>query len=216
MRFAGRVPFLDRLFGTDRPTPARRPPYRPPAYPTPATAFPTPPPPGMTPPASTDEAALERYRYLLRTAPPAALEQVHAEAFAKLTVAQRQQVLRDMSAALPSYERPTSTDPRSMARAATRAEYMKPGFMERTIGRQGGRPNGQYLGAGNNSPLLGAIIGFTIGSTLAAPFIWPDVAGGSGADVGSAGAMGGDAGGAGGGDFGSSGDFGGGFGDFGF
>ena len=32
-----------------------------------------------------DEIAVERYRYLLRTAPPETLEQVHAEAFAKLT-----------------------------------------------------------------------------------------------------------------------------------
>ena len=36
---------------------------------------------------STDEQAIARYRYLLRTAPPEAIEQAHAEAFAQLTPA---------------------------------------------------------------------------------------------------------------------------------
>jgi hypothetical protein len=34
---------------------------------------------------SADEQAVERYRYLLRTAPPETIEEAHAEAFAKLT-----------------------------------------------------------------------------------------------------------------------------------
>src|SRR5690349_9236566 len=38
----------------------------------------------------SDEQALERYRYLLRTAPPEQIEQAHAEAFAQLTPDQRQ------------------------------------------------------------------------------------------------------------------------------
>jgi hypothetical protein len=33
----------------------------------------------------SDEAAVERYRYMLRTAPPETIELAHAEAFAKLT-----------------------------------------------------------------------------------------------------------------------------------
>ena len=32
-----------------------------------------------------DEVAVERYRYMLRTAPPETLEHAHAEAFAKLS-----------------------------------------------------------------------------------------------------------------------------------
>src|SRR5688500_3234244 len=36
-----------------------------------------------------DAQALERYRYMLKTAPPETLEQAHAEAFAKLTPEQR-------------------------------------------------------------------------------------------------------------------------------
>ena len=33
----------------------------------------------------TDQQAVERYRYLLQTAPPEAIEQAHAEAFSRLT-----------------------------------------------------------------------------------------------------------------------------------
>ena len=49
-------------------------------------------------PARADEIAIERYRYLLRTAPPETIEQAHAEAFAKLTPAQRAQVFQELSA----------------------------------------------------------------------------------------------------------------------
>ena len=70
----------------------------------------------------TNEQALERYRYLVRTAPPDAIEQAHEEAFAKLTPEQRRLALRDASAAVPEHERTGGDDPRSLARMATRAE----------------------------------------------------------------------------------------------
>jgi hypothetical protein len=38
-------------------------------------------------PTDADEQALQRYRYMLRTAPPETIEQAHEEAFAKLTPA---------------------------------------------------------------------------------------------------------------------------------
>ena len=44
-----------------------------------------------------DEIAVDRYRYLLRTAPPEAVEEVHAEAFAKLTPQQRRMVFEELS-----------------------------------------------------------------------------------------------------------------------
>ena len=57
-----------------------------------------------------DEAAIERYRYMLRTAPPETVEQAHAEAFAKLTPEQRRKVLADLSAEVPpaNGRRPTT------------------------------------------------------------------------------------------------------------
>ena len=53
----------------------------------------------------TDQQAVERYRYLLKTAPPEAIEQAHAEAFSRLTPDQRRMVLEQLSAQLPLSER---------------------------------------------------------------------------------------------------------------
>ncbi|MCD5346926.1 hypothetical protein [Agromyces sp. S2-1-8] len=199
--------FFDRLFGA--PEPQR----------------PVPPAPGrgLTP----DELAIERYRYLLRTAPPEAIEQVHAEAFAKLTPEQRQQVYRALADQAPAGERLVSDDPSALARAATRQELRAPGSMERAFSNAGAQGGPQ--GAGRPGPsfgqmfggsLLGSIAGVVVGTAIA-DAILPDPAsfdaGGAdaGADAGSVeagGDTGGDFGGFG-GDFGG-GDFGG--GDFGF
>src|SRR5688500_2071354 len=82
---------------------------------------------------STDEQAIERYRYLLRTAPPETVEEAHAEACAQLSPEQRQMVLQELSRELPESERAAqySDDPRSLARMATRAEMRRPGTLER-------------------------------------------------------------------------------------
>ncbi|KAA9110869.1 hypothetical protein [Microbacterium rhizomatis] len=197
--------FWDRLMGNDDA--ARQAPTRATGYDRPAQA-------ANQPPRSEDEIAIERYRYLLRTAPPETIEQVHAEAFAKLTEPQRQQVLADLSAGLSAAERPASTDPQSMARAATRAESMNPGFMERTLGSGGGR-QGPGFGAMVGSSILGTVAGYVIGSALVSAFMEPAFAydegyGDGSADASATDAGSADAGGAdwGGGDFGG-GDFGG-------
>jgi hypothetical protein len=88
---------------------------------------------------TSDEQALERYRYMLRTAPPETLEQAHAEAFAKLTPEQRQQVLSELTNAAPAAERDAVAatsidDPRALARVATRTEVRQPGTLERSLG----------------------------------------------------------------------------------
>ena len=149
-----------------------------------------------------DQRAIERYRYLLQTAPPADIERAHEEAFERLTPEQRAVVLRQLSAKLPSSEL-GGDDPKSLARAATRAEMREPGTMERTFGG-GGVP-------GLGSMFLATLAGGFIGSSIANSF---DDGGGSD-DLGAGaegGDPGGDAGGDAGGDFGG-GDFGG--GDFG-
>jgi hypothetical protein len=129
---------LDRLLG--RRPPARR------GYGTP----PPPPPPGVA--RSADEQAVERYRYLLRTAPPDQIEQAHAEAFAQLTPEQRRQVLEQLSAA---GERPRGADPRDLARAATRAELRRPGILERVFGGYGPGYGGPGYGGGYGGPGYG-------------------------------------------------------------
>jgi len=123
-------------------------------------------------PASADEQAIERYRYLLRTAPPEAVEQAHAEALARLTPEQRAEVLRRFSGALPPSElgEARSGDPGALARAATRAEVREPGFLERTLGR-GGMGMGAGAGGVFGSSLLGSLAGTFLGTAIAAHFL---------------------------------------------
>ncbi|MCU1438290.1 MAG: hypothetical protein JWP66_1377 [Naasia sp.] len=205
--------FLDRLLGRDEPEQ-----YRPDGRPQQRGRA-----------RSDDEVAIERYRYLLRTAPPETIEQVHAEAFAQLTPDQRRQVYEELTR---GPEAPTGDDPESLARSATRTEMRRPGTLERSFGggmggaRMGGGGMGPSFGSMVGSSLLGTVAGYVIGSALVSAFL-PDMGGGDYAD-GAAGADdagaaeaggadgggdgGGDSGGFGGGDFGG-GDFGG--GDFG-
>jgi hypothetical protein len=184
--------FLDRLLGR-----STGPESRPPRH---ASA--------AAPGELTDEQALERYRYLVRTAPPEAIEQAHEEAFAKLTPEQRGIALRELSAAVPEHERTGGDDPRSLARMATRAETSQPGTVERAFGGGGG-----MLG-GMGGTLLGSFAAAFAGS-LVAQSLFSELGGeeadaeGEGAEA-DTGDVGGDAGG---GDFGG-GDVGG--GDVGF
>ena len=163
----------------------------------------------------TDDQALERYRYMLATAPPEDIERAHEEAFARLTPEQRRQALQALAAHVPASEL-RSDDPASLARAATRAEMREPGTIERAWGSGGA---GFGLGSWFMATLAGSFIGTAIAQSF---FADPGVAdAASGTDAGtqttdadwSEGAS--DGGDFGGGDFGG-GDLGGGFGDIGF
>jgi hypothetical protein len=175
---------------------------------------------------SDDEVAIERYRYMLRTAPPDQVEQAHAEAFEKLTPQQRQQVLADLSAEVPPGERAQSDDPRSLARMATRAEMRQPGTMERALGGGrggGGIGMGGLIAGGLLASVAGAFVGTAIadamfdsndsGESTDASADGGDAGGDAGGDSG--GDAGGDAGGDYGGSYGDGGGFDGGGGDFG-
>lgn len=199
--------FLDRLFGTE-PQPA--------APPVPARV------PVGAGARSQDEIALERYRYLLRTAPPETIEQVHREAYGQLTDEQRTMLLTELSSSAPAGEAPRSNSPDDLAQAATRAELRQPGTLERTYQAP------SFL-AMFGSSMLGSIAGYVVASAIMSAFLPADAGGGAdaGADSGAGDAGATDAGDAGagsdsgfGGDFGAGGDFGGGFdgggfGDFG-
>ena len=151
-----------------------------------------------------DQGAIERYRYMLRTAPPDDIERAHAEAFAQLNAEQRATVLRELSAQVPPSESATSDDPQSLARMATRAEMRQPGTIERTFaGVQGPGLGGMFL-----STLAGAFVG----TAIAGAFFDNDAgaAEGSETDSGAADTDAGGDGDVGGGDVGD-----GGFGDFG-
>jgi hypothetical protein len=123
-----------------------------------------------TPPSSgqlTDEQAVERYRYLLRTAPPEAIEAAHAEAFAPLTAEQRRLVLEGLRGDLPPQERTERDDPRSLARLATRAELRRPGTLERTFGGMNASGTGIGLGGFVAADFLSTIAGVVVGSAIA-------------------------------------------------
>ena len=146
------------------------------------------PPAQAAPDELTDEQALERYRYLVRTAPPDAIEQAHEEAFAKLTPEQRRSALRDLSAAVPEHERAEGDDPRSLARMATRAEVNRPGTVERAFGGGAGMLGGTLLGS-----FAAAFAGTLVAQSLFSELSGEDAGGET--DGGAEGDAGGDAGG---------------------
>ncbi|PZQ91964.1 MAG: hypothetical protein DI534_03205 [Leifsonia xyli] len=161
--------FLDRLFGTEGPQ----------ARTTASSASAT---------RSDDERALERYRYLLRTAPPETIEQVHAEAFARLTDSQRALIYEELSRGAGTGERPLSSEPATLARSATRAELRQPGALERSLsGSSAGiTPGGPGFGSMLASSLLGTVAGYVIGSALVSAFLPWDAADASATDASSA------------------------------
>ena len=123
-----------------------------------------------------DKQALERYRYLLRTAPPGDIERAHQEAFAQLTPEQRAEVLRQLAEHVPASE-VGGDDPKSLARTATRAEMRQPGTIERALGA--GAPG---LGSMFLSTLAGAFVGSAIANA-----VFDDDGGSDGDDSGDAG-----------------------------
>ena len=127
-------------------------------------------------PHDPDQLAVERYRYLLRTAPPEQLEQAHEEAFASLTPDQRRMVLDALRREVePAESRGVTEDPRELARLATRAEVRHPGTIERAFGAQSGSRGGSGTGTGGTGGLVfggflptlaGAFMGTAIASVL--------------------------------------------------
>ena len=140
--------FLDRLFGRHQPEEQQMPANRP-TYPGQPHDQPL-----------TDEQAIERYKYMLRTAPPETIEQAHEEAFAKLTPEQRQMVLDQLTAVTPENERTSNPqDSRTLARMATRAEVRQPGTLVNIFGKPleapGGTGGGTGYGPSNAAPNYG-------------------------------------------------------------
>jgi len=122
-----------------------------------------------------DAQAIARYRYLLRTAPPEAIEQAHAEAFAQLTPEQRRRLLDELAADMPEAERNAAwrsgDQPGALARVATRAELREPGTMERAWNRMSASPApGMGLGGMFAGSFLASMAGTVLGSVMAQQF----------------------------------------------
>ena len=121
-----------------------------------------------------DRAAIGRYNYLLKTAEPEQLEQVHRDAFTRLTPAQREQVNAQLRSELPANEAPVSSSANDLARAATRGEAKNPGFLRKVFAKPAGRgAMGAVAGAGIGAAggLLAAVAGGAVLSTVAAPLL---------------------------------------------
>jgi hypothetical protein len=115
---------------------------------------------GASPGRDADAQALERYQYLVRTAPPQVMEQVHREAFSRLTPEQRRKALSELNASMPPGERLTRDDPAALARLATRAELMRPGTVVSAFGGPG------FGGIGMGGLLAGGLLTSFVGSAM--------------------------------------------------
>lgn len=80
--------------------------------------------------ATPDQRILDRYRYLLRTAPLETIEAAHEDAFASLSDEQRASVYEELSRGVGTGERPLSSEPATIARSASRRESRRPGALE--------------------------------------------------------------------------------------
>ena len=126
--------------------------------------------PGAHGPADADRQAIARYDYLMQTADPHQVERIHAEAFARLTPAQRHAVMQRMQTELPQHEQPRSADPVELSRAAGRSEARRPGSMRSVLAKvgTGGAVAGVAVGAVG---ILGAVAAGAVVSSVAGPLL---------------------------------------------
>jgi hypothetical protein len=117
-----------------------------------------------------DRAAIARYDYLLQTADPHRVEEIHREAFSRLTPAQRSQVQERMNAELPPHERPSSSSAFDLARAAGRTEAAGPGRMRGLLSRVRGVGTAGVVG-GAAVGVLGVVAVGAVSSAVAAPLL---------------------------------------------
>lgn len=126
--------------------------------------------PGAQASSDADRQAIARYDYLMRTAEPHQIEQIHAESFARLTPAQREAVLQRMQTELPPHEQPRSASAADLSRAAARSEARQPGSMRSTLAKvgAGAAVAGVAVGAVG---ILGAVAASAAVSSVAGPLL---------------------------------------------
>jgi hypothetical protein len=130
-------------------------------------------PPRSAVTSDPDAQAVERYRYLLRTAPPDELERAHSEAFERLTPEQREIARRDLEGTVPPSEAPRSTGAADLARAATRAEMRAPGTLERSFASGPAAPG---LGGSFLQTFAAVFIATSVADALFGSYGYPDSA----------------------------------------
>ncbi|KQX07756.1 MULTISPECIES: hypothetical protein [unclassified Leifsonia] len=144
---------IDTLFGRKRREPAGPAPFTP-------------------KPGTDDELAVQRYEYLLRNAGPDTVEQVHSEAFAKLSYAQRDLMFDQLVArAAANDEKPVDATPGSLATAATLVETRRPGSIKRLFGNASANPLW-----GDPNSMFYLFVSYSIASDLSTAYFISQVA----------------------------------------
>nr|WP_157497874.1 hypothetical protein [Leifsonia sp. Leaf325] len=127
----------------------------------------------FTPKAGTpDELAVQRYEYLLRNADPETVEQVHTEAFTKLSYAQRDLMFDQLVARVAANdEKPADATPASLATTATLVEKRQPGSIKRLFGNAGANPLW-----GDPNSMFYLFVSYSIASDLSTAYFISQVA----------------------------------------
>ena len=114
---------------------------------------------------TADETAVERYQQVLGNAPTEKIEQVHVEAFSKLTPAQLDILFEQFTNnGSPPDGRPANARPATLAGAEVRAEQQQPGTLTRTLGAGSGRDG--------TASILGTVAAYVIASEIVSLYLW--------------------------------------------
>jgi hypothetical protein len=112
--------------------------------------------------AAADALALDRYEKMLGSEPPAVVEQVHADAFERLSPEQRAGVFERLTGAAAD-ERPADATPAALARSASRAEARRRGEVARLLGTDAA---GAALSSALGAAILGAVAAYAASSAV--------------------------------------------------
>ena len=118
----------------------------------------------------------QQYDELLSNAPPEALEQIHQDAFEKLSPQEREEAFDALvEHATGPDTKPADSSPAELAKAATRQELDEPGALDRYFRDREGQDS-----------LFRTFVAYAIGSELAFAYLTvpidPDLWGGDGGD----------------------------------
>ncbi|MFI6424313.1 hypothetical protein [Promicromonospora sp. NPDC050880] len=104
---------------------------------------------------------LDEAEQMLASAPPPAVERVHADAFARLTPEQREAVRERLTAS--TGEPPADASPATLGRAAARVEGGQRGALARALGADA---PGTALSAAVGDAILAAVAAYAASSAL--------------------------------------------------
>lgn len=109
----------------------------------------------------SDRLALDRAEQMLGAAPPAVVEQVHTEAFGRLTATERAAAFDRLTAASSGDDQPADPSAAALGRAAARVEARQRGGLAQVLGTDG---PGAALSSAVSAAILGVVAGYAASS----------------------------------------------------